>query len=127
MYRKSSIILFVMLVLFLTACSSKTVIYTAETDNWSADLQVIRTSNDYETQELKLKYHGEDVNTVGEISYKVDSVGYFGQNGRTLTENGTLRGKSESNPTNLQITEHTEITVTVEWNDQKETWELNKE
>ena len=124
--NKKTGILFAILLLFLTACSSETYIYSGETDNWSAELKVIQTSNDFETQELALMYVGEDVNSVGDINYIVDSVGNFSRNGATLSESGTLSDKSESNPTNAQITNDTEIIMTIEWNDKKERFNLDK-
>ncbi|WP_240056507.1 hypothetical protein [Bacillus mesophilum] len=111
---------------FLTGCSSETFIFSGETDNWSAELKVIQTSNDLETQELALMYVGEDVNSVGDINYVVDSVGNFSRNGATLSESGTLSDKSESNPTNAQITNDTELIMTIEWNDKKERFNLDK-
>ncbi|MGD6942368.1 hypothetical protein ACQCT6_10045 [Cytobacillus gottheilii] len=124
--NKKTGILFAILLLFLTACSSETYIYSGETDNWSAELKVIQTSNDFETQELALRYVGEDVNSVGDINYVVDSVGNFSRNGATLSESGTLSDKSESNPTNAQITNDTEMIMTIEWNDKKESFTLDK-
>ncbi|MEH7484463.1 hypothetical protein V7157_26005 [Neobacillus drentensis] len=126
MYRKNGVLL-VVLLLLLSACSSKTFTFSGESDNWSANLKVSQTSDDYETQELVLKYKGEDVNSVGEIKYSVDSVGGFGRSGATLDENGTLRDKDEANPTNAKVTENTEVEVTVEWNENKETFKLSKQ
>ncbi|MEW9053803.1 MAG: hypothetical protein AB2392_21770 [Neobacillus sp.] len=124
--NKKTGILFAILLLFLTACSSETYIYSGETDNWSAELKVIQTSNDFETQELALRYVGEDVNSVGDINYVVESVGNFFRNGATLSASGTLSDKSESNPTNAKITKDTEIIMTIEWNDKKESFTLDK-
>lgn len=126
MYRKNGVLL-VVLLLFLAACSSKTFTFSGETDNWLANLKVSQTSDDYETQELVLKYKGEDVKSVGEIKYSVDSVGGFGRRGATLDEDGTLRNRDEANPTNAKVTENTEVKVTVEWNKNKETIKLSKQ
>lgn len=125
MCRKISV-LFVLLLLLLTACSSKTLTFSGETDNWSANLIVIQTSDDYETQEFILKYKGSDVNSVGEITYSVASVGGFGRSGAILEENGILKDSSEANPTNAKVSEHTEVEVTVEWNGNIETLKLSK-
>lgn len=126
MYRKSGVLL-VVLLLLLAACSSKTFTFSGETDNWSANLNVSQNSDDYQTQELVLKYNGEDVNSVGEIKYSVDSVGSFGKSGTTLDEHGTLRDRDEANPTNAKVTENTVVEVTVEWNENKETFKLSKQ
>ncbi|QOY34674.1 hypothetical protein AWH56_018370 [Anaerobacillus isosaccharinicus] len=119
------LILFVLLLLSLAACSSKTLTFSGQTDNWSANLKVIQTS-DYETQEFVLQYKGNDVNSVGKITYSVDSVGGFGRSGATLAENGTLKDSSEANPTNAKVSVHTEIEVTVEWNGNIEKIKLSK-
>lgn len=127
MHRKSGALL-VVLLLLLAACTSKTYTFSGETDNWSANLKVSQTSDDYETTELVLTFKGEDVNTVGEIKYNVESVvGGFGRSGATLDENGTLRDRDEANPTNAKLTENTVIEITVEWNENKETFKLNKQ
>lgn len=127
MYRKCGVLVIVILLSLLTACSTKTFTFSGETDNWSANLKVSQDSDDYETQELVLKYKGEDVNSVGEIKYSVDSVGGFGKTGSALDENGTLRDSNEANPTNAKITENTVVEVTVEWNTSKETFKLSKQ
>ncbi|CAN7288695.1 hypothetical protein [Rossellomorea sp. LjRoot5] len=44
----------------------------------------------------------------------------------TLDENGFLRDSSESNPTNAKMSEDTEVKVTVKWDDQEETFTLEK-
>ncbi|MCA1054089.1 hypothetical protein LCM10_03750 [Rossellomorea aquimaris] len=84
-------------------------------------------SSDFERQELVLTYTGDDVDSVGDIAYTVDSVGGFGRSGVTLGENGSLTHKSESDPTNLKVSEDTDFLVTVEWAGKKETFTLTKE
>jgi hypothetical protein len=125
LYRKISV-LFVLLLL-LASCNSKTLTFTGETDNWSANLIVIQTREDYETQEFVLKYKGNDVSSVGEITYNVDSVGGFGRSGAKLGQNGSLRDSNEANPTNAKVSEHTMVEVTVEWNGNIETFKLSKQ
>lgn len=125
MYRKF-LVLFVFLLFLLVACSSKNFTYSGETENWSANLKVTQTSDDYETQEFVLKYKGNDVNSVGELTYNVESVGGFGEGDVELEEDGTLRNSSEANPTNAKVTEHTDVEVTVEWNGNTETFKLSK-
>lgn len=111
-------------VLLLSACDSKDFTFSGESDNWQADLKV-HQSNDFEKQEFLLKYQGEDVNSVGEISYTVKSMGSFGRTGALLEENGSLKDYSEADPTNAKVNENTEVQVTVEWNDKTETFKLN--
>jgi hypothetical protein len=125
MHQKISGFLIVFLLL-LTACSSKSFTFTGETEHWSAELKV-NQSSDFEKQDFLLKYKGEDVDSVGEIAYKVESVGGFGRSGVTLEENGSIRHVDEANPTNAKVTEHTKVKVTVEWNGNTETFKLQKQ
>ncbi|MBT2642826.1 hypothetical protein J7I80_11355 [Bacillus sp. ISL-41] len=124
--NRKILVLFISLLLLLVACSSKTLTFSGQTENWSANLKVTQTSDDYETQEFVLEYKGDDVSSVGEITYSVDSVGSFGRGGVTLEENGTLRDRDEANPTNAKVNEDTQVEVTVEWNGSVETFKLSK-
>lgn len=112
----------IVFLLMLSACSnSKTLNFSGGTENWSAELTVTQTKDDYENQEFKLNYKGKDPNSVGEITYKVDTnAGSFGKSGVKLDENGILIGTEEANPTNAKIIEESEVEVTVEWNDNTE-------
>ncbi|WP_223490599.1 MULTISPECIES: hypothetical protein [Sutcliffiella] len=112
-------------VLLLSACGSKDFAYSGESNNWQADLKVHQSSG-FEKQGLLLKFQGEDVKSIGPITYKVDSVGSFGGTRDKLQENGTVEDYSEANTTNAQVSEHTEVEVTVEWNGKTETFKLTK-
>ncbi|WP_417899810.1 hypothetical protein ABN702_05870 [Bacillus haimaensis] len=112
-------------VLLLSACSSKDFAYSGESDNWKADLKVHQSSG-FEKQELILIFQGEDVESIGPITYNVNSVGSFGGTRDKLQENGSIEDYSEANPTNAQVSEHTEVEVTVEWNGKTETFKLTK-
>ncbi len=119
--------LLVVLLLLLSACSSKTFTFIGETENWSAELKVTQTSNDYETQEFKLQFKGEDVNSVGEITYDIDTnSGGFGYSDVKLNKNGFLTGRDEANPNNAKVIGNSEVKVSVEWNGKTETILLNK-
>lgn len=125
MFRKS-IILLGLSMLFLSACNSNTFEFTGETDNWSAVLKVTQHSNDYEEQKFELQYKGEDISSVGNISFEVDTnAGGFSGSGYTLNENGVLKSSDEANPTNAKIIKESEVEVIVEWNDKTETIILN--
>ncbi|WP_164669676.1 hypothetical protein [Virgibacillus doumboii] len=127
MYRKISVLL-VCLLLLLAACGvsdSKMFSFSEETEKWSANLKVTQTSDDYETQDFVLEYKGDDVESVGDITYSVDSVGSFGRSGVTLAEDGTLRDSDKTDSTNAKVTENTEVEVTVEWNGNTETFKLD--
>lgn len=119
--------LLVVLLLLLTACSSKSFTFIGETENWSAELKVTQTSNDYETQDFKLQFKGEDINSVGEIAFNIDTnSGGFGYRDVKLNKNGFLTGRNEVNPTNAKVNGNSEVKVTVVWNGKTETILLNK-
>lgn len=116
----------VVLLLLLSACSSKTFTFTGETEKWSAELKVTQNNDDYETQEFKLQFKGKDINSVGEITYNIDTnAGGFGYSGVKLNKDGSLKGIDEANPTNAKVIEESEVEVNVEWNDNTETIILN--
>lgn len=124
MLRK--IMLLGIFLMLLPACSSNTFAFTGETENWSAILKVTQHSNDYEDQEFELKYKSDDVSDVGNITVEVNTnAGGFGSSGNTLNENGVLKRSNEANPTNAKIIENSEVEVTVEWNDNTETFILH--
>lgn len=119
--------LLVVLLLLLTACSSKSFTFIGETENWSAELKVTQTSNDYETQDFKLQFKGEDINSVGEIAFNIDTnSGGFGYRDVKLNKNGFLTGRNEANLTNAKVIENSEVKVTVVWNGKTETILLSK-
>jgi hypothetical protein len=119
--------LFVVLLLLLSACSSKTFTFSGETENWSAELKVAQTNDDSETQEFKLQYKGKDINSVGEITFKVDTnAGGFGYSDVKLNKDGFLTGRNEANPTNAKVSEDSDVKVNVEWNGITETIFLSK-
>lgn len=124
--RKLTVLLLV-LVLMLSACSNtKTLNFFGESDQWSAELKVTQTKDGYEKQELKLSYRGEDLNSVGEISYKVETnAGGFGVGDVNLDENGIIKAINEGNPTNAKVIEESEVEVIVEWNDNSEVIKLD--
>ncbi|QIZ11031.1 hypothetical protein HFZ78_19460 [Priestia megaterium] len=117
----------VVLLLLLSACSSKNFTFSGETDNWSAELKVTQTNDEYETQEFKLQFKGKDINSVGEITYNIDTnAGGFGKSGVKLNKNGFLIDRDEANPTNAKVIEDSEVKVKVEWNGKTETILLSK-
>jgi major membrane immunogen (membrane-anchored lipoprotein) len=126
MFRKI-MTLFVSLLL-LTACNSKDVTFSGESDNWEADLKITQNSDTFENQDFVLKYKGEDIDSVGEITYEVDSIGgEFGRKGESLEENGSIRDDRESKAANAKIPEDAEVEVTVEWNGNTETFTLTQQ
>lgn len=123
MRRGISILLLLVLVSFLiSACGYKAFTFSGESDNWTAELKVNQTEDEYEEQELKLQYKGNDVGSVGEIEYNVETnAGGFSGSGLSLEENGTLKASAEGNPTNAKIIKESEVAVTIVSNGQTET------
>ncbi|UOQ83541.1 hypothetical protein [Gracilibacillus salinarum] len=122
------LVLLVSSLLLLAACgvSDSTMFrFSEETENWSAQLKVTQTSDDYETQDFVLEYMGDDVDAIGEITYSVDSVGSFARSGVSLAEDGTLRDSNKTNTTNAKVTENTEVKVTVKRNGNTESFKLD--
>ncbi|WP_405100445.1 hypothetical protein [Oceanobacillus sp. FSL H7-0719] len=120
MFRKQ-LVLFVFTLLFLSACSSETFIFTGETENWSTELKVIQHGNGYENQEFKLLFKG-DPSTVDNVNFNVETNATgFGGSDYELNGKGEILVSDEANPTNAKITDDSEVEVTVEWNDKTET------
>jgi hypothetical protein len=121
--------LVLVLVLMLSACgNAQTLNFSGESDLWSAELQVTQTKDDYEKQEFKLSYKGENLNSVGEFSYKVETnAGGFGSGDVILDDNGIIKAINEGNPTNAKVTEESEVEVIVKWNDNSEVIKLDLE
>jgi hypothetical protein len=115
------------ILLLLSACQTKTLIFTGESDNWSAKYKAIK-SGDIQEEELALIYLGNDVKSVGEFTFNVESnAGGFGGTGATLTDGGVFQAKGNMSSGGASVTKDAEIVVTVEWNDKKENVSLKSE
>jgi hypothetical protein len=111
-----------LLVLFLTACSSNTTVFKGESDNWEAELKVIHNDNGIVDQYLNLQFKGNDLNSAGDIAYKVDTnTGAFGGSLLKLNEKGNLKGSHLNNQSKLKTTT---AKMTVEWNGKEEEFSL---
>ncbi len=125
--RISSLLILFILLILLSACSSKTLTFSGDSDYWSAVLKVTQTNDDYETQEFKLQFNGKDINSVGELTYNIETnAGSFGHSGVKLNKDVFLTGRDESNPINAKVIEGSEVKVLVEWNDKTETISLSE-
>ncbi|WP_117170259.1 hypothetical protein [Paraliobacillus sediminis] len=112
-----------LLLFFLTACNSETFTFFGETEIWSAELKVNQPDDEYEEQKFELRYKGNDIDSVGEIKYMIETnAGSFGSSGVTLQDNGVLKGGSNNSPLGgTKVTEESKVEVTVEWNGNAET------
>lgn len=124
--RKLTVLLLVLVLMLLACNNTKTLTFAGESDKWSAELKVTQTKDGYEKQEFKLSYKGEDINSVGEFSYKVETnAGGFGSVDVHLDDNGIIKAIDEGNPTNAKFTEESEVEVIVKWNDNSENIKLD--
>ncbi|MFL8938615.1 hypothetical protein ACKA06_17645 [Rossellomorea oryzaecorticis] len=109
--------------LLLTACGTKDFSFSGKSDHWQAELKV-NQSSDFEKQDFVLKYTGDDADSVGNVEYAVESIDGFGRTGATLDKNGIIKDGNETDPSGRNISEDTEVTVTVMWDGQSETFDL---
>ncbi|ASN05407.1 hypothetical protein [Virgibacillus necropolis] len=123
---KKTLFLSLILLLLLMACKTKTIIFSGESKNWSAKLKITQT-DDMQEEEFQLRYKGEDVNSVGEFDYEIDSVGSSSRTNAILNEDGSLMDNGSMCSGCAFTTEETEVVVTVEWNDKKEIFTLVNE
>ncbi|MEK3805780.1 hypothetical protein MHB63_04135 [Bacillus sp. FSL H8-0547] len=118
MLREITTVSTLLMVLFLTACSSDTNVFKGETENWEAELKVIHNDNKIVDQYLNLQFKGNDLDSANNISYEVDTnAGGFGGSGLKLNEKGTLKGSHLNNKNGLKTTS---AKIFVEWNGNKE-------
>ena len=113
---------------------TKEIIYTGAGDNWESQTTVkyyeyfyhdadgtLRYEN-YNKESTSLKYLGQDIESVGVISYEmIGATGGGSGTGPTLKPDGTVSlGSSGGNGTTPRGDE--ELTFTIRWNDQEETF-----
>jgi uncharacterized protein YceK len=118
---KSKLFVFIILIylLLLSGCQSKVLSFTGESENWSAKVKYTQ-NDDLQEKELILTYLGNDVNSVGEIEFNVDSNdGGFDGTG-FLKKGGTFQAKGNMSRGGAILVEKAKIVVTIEWNDKKE-------
>ncbi|MBH9968976.1 hypothetical protein [[Bacillus] enclensis] len=124
MFRKITTL--IVTLILLTACNSKDVSFSGESDSWEAELKITQNSDTFKKEHFVLKYKGEDIDSVGDVAYEVDSIsGGFGREGEPLGENGSISQSRESRA-DANIPEDAEIEVTVEWNGDTETFTLTR-
>ncbi|MGD6966350.1 hypothetical protein ACQCVP_07975 [Rossellomorea vietnamensis] len=124
MFRKITTL--IVSLILLTACNSKDVSFAGESDSWEAELKIIHNSDTFKKEDFVLRYKGEDIDSVGDFAYEVDSISSgFGREGEGLGENGSIRHSRESRADAI-IPEDAEIEVTVEWNGNTETFTLTR-
>ncbi|WP_277674498.1 hypothetical protein [Piscibacillus halophilus] len=119
-------IILLLSILLLPSCIADTdqLTFQNETDHWQVEYHVDIKGEDSESTRLFLKYVGEG-EAPENINYRIDSV--TGSNGgnNTLLKNGLL-DISLGSCSGCSITrEDEEIEITIEWNNDSETFMLN--
>ncbi|MFD4058802.1 hypothetical protein [Streptomyces californicus] len=112
--------------LLLTGCGTKLLVFTGESENWTAKITTSQ-QDDLQESEIFLEYKGADPSSVKEFNYFVESnVENYGREGATLNKGGALREKGNMNRGSAKVTEKTVIEVLIEWNGIEETLTLKQ-
>jgi hypothetical protein len=61
------------LTIFLSACQSDTLIFSGEGEYWSAEVFIHQASGG-ESEEVMIRYKGDDLNSVGSFNYCLFSI-----------------------------------------------------
>ncbi|WP_203249083.1 hypothetical protein [Sporosarcina beigongshangi] len=114
--------LLLVVVVLVSACQSKELLFVGEGERWSAKVTVGQTDGD-ETYTIQLSYKGDDVKTVETMSYAIksshDGVLEYEANEVLLNERGVYKGQmlSSNSPS---TTSADELLLEVEWNGESE-------
>lgn len=114
---------FILLFSLLSACSSNNttdepIVYVGKSDYWHA---TVNAQND---MMFELQFKGDDIQTVGDISFSVeiDEFGIGGSDYR-VDENGYMEIKLDDLP---PITKNSNVELTIQWDDSSEFIQLDK-
>lgn len=99
--------------------------FSGESDSWEATLEAEK-KGEKEKREFKLTYTGDDVDSIDGIDYDVDGSESFGKEDASLNIQDYIIDK-ETSKESAFATEDDEIDVTVEWNDETEDFQLEKD
>ena len=131
-YKIVMLVLSIMLILFLTKCNQKEVLtFEGESENWEgaiiqeSDVVLNDSDNLYEIitkNRFKLKYKGENIENVGLVHYRYERNTLVGSGDMEVNQKGEFSTFSEGG---APMGENTIITVTVEWKDNEETFEMS--
>jgi len=93
--KKMSLVLFLILLLLVTACSNNVVTYKGESDNWSVSC-VVQNSNSSASYEYEIRYLGKNPSSIENVNYK-----FISENINISEEtpfNTVIKGKAENRP-----------------------------
>lgn len=118
-----------LLILLVTACQSKELVFVGEGKQWSAKVIVSQTDGD-ETYAIQLDYKGDDVKVIETFSYDIESshdgMLEYEVDEVLLDEKGIYKGEmlSSNSPS---TTSEDELIMEVEWNGESETFILKND
>jgi hypothetical protein len=130
-------ILFFLLLLFSTSSTShaslmdkQVLIYKGESEHWSVISKVTIVENQVEHIET-IKYKGKDIDSLGKVTYQLDSIAGSSGGTRDLSLNpgaepGTIISRGGGGNIEL-VSKATTILTKVEWNNEFESFELKKQ
>ena len=127
---KKYFLLFVFLmILLLSACQLKEILFVGEGENWTAEVTVNQTKGD-ETYQIQLNYKGNNVAEIETFSYYVDTIKNgiveFGTNEAALDGKGVYHNRAYSS-NSPSTRKDAQLVIKVEWNDKSETFNLKSE
>ncbi|ASK64165.1 hypothetical protein CFK37_19430 [Virgibacillus phasianinus] len=119
---RKKVIIFLLVLSILSACSTEPQSFVGESDHWKAELNTDEGEKG-DKVDFVLKFNGSDGKSVSSVNYNVSGTS-FELNSRDgkLNEEGVLR--FEWPETNVE--EDNQIVCTVEWDGQTEEFLLNK-
>lgn len=110
-----------LLVLLLSGCQTKKLVFVGEDEDWKAKVTVYQTV-EYEKHEIQLNYKGNDIQKNEMFSYYVktsDSGVDFGADNVSLNDNGVYQNTIlGSNSPSTSVND--ELELKVDWNDKSE-------
>jgi hypothetical protein len=109
--------------IFLSACQSDTLIFIGEGEYWSAEV-LIHQASGRESEEVMIRYKGDDLNSVGRFNYLIEAPsGGTGRGNVELNKTGIFKYE-DSNLTERKTRSDAQLTITIEWKENKETIHL---
>lgn len=110
------------MILLVTACQSKELVFIGEGEQWLAKVTVNQTDGD-ETYTIEISYRGEGVKAIETFSYDIESIHNglleYGVHEALLNEQGIYKGQMLSSNSSSTTSEE-EFVLEVEWKGESE-------
>ncbi|WP_316572066.1 hypothetical protein [Neobacillus sp. YIM B06451] len=127
---KKLLVLLTFLVILLSACQSKTLYFNGESENWTGKVRVIQTG-DTQEQNFTLKYEGENLkNVTGKlIEYRIEESTGISEGTGPLSKGGVLKSNDFGDVCSgcAFVQEDSVFTITVKWDEKRESIKLKKQ